>query len=92
MTKSIHVEITGRVQGVGFRAFAEEEAGRLDLSGWVRNCRSGAVEAILSGEEAAVDEMLERLRQGPACSSVNDVQVLGEVEAYDGPFEVRPTE
>ncbi|NDW07255.1 acylphosphatase [Jiella pacifica] len=92
MTKSLHVEITGRVQGVGYRAWAEEEAGRLGLSGWVRNRRSGAVEAIISGEEAAVEAMLERLREGPACSSVNDIRVIGEVEAYEGPFEVRATE
>ncbi|WAP68858.1 acylphosphatase [Jiella pelagia] len=92
MTKTLHVEISGRVQGVGFRAWTEEEARRLGLAGWVRNRRSGAVEAILSGEAAAVDEMLGRLRDGPACSSVNDVRVIGAVEAYEGDFEIWPTE
>ncbi len=92
MTNSLHVEITGRVQGVGYRAWTEEEASRLGLSGWVRNRRSGAVEAIFSGDDETVDVMLDRLREGPACSSVNDVRVIGEVEAYEGPFEVRPTE
>ncbi|MBO0902501.1 acylphosphatase [Jiella sonneratiae] len=92
MTKSLHVEITGRVQGVGYRAWTEEEARRLGLSGWVRNCRSGAVEAVFTGDDAAVDAMLEAAAKGPPCSSVKDVVVVGEVEAYEGDFEVWPTE
>ncbi|MBP0615333.1 acylphosphatase [Jiella mangrovi] len=92
MVKSVHVEITGRVQGVGYRAWCEEEARRLELSGWVRNCRSGAVEAVFSGEDAAVDEMLGAAEAGPACSNVHDVRVIGDVESYEGEFEVRPTE
>ena len=92
MSKSVHVEITGRVQGVGYRAWCDEEARRLGLSGWVRNTRAGAVEAVFSGDEAAVDAMLEAARQGPACSSVTDVSVLAEVESYDGDFEIRSSE
>ena len=92
MSKSVHVAINGRVQGVGYRAWCEEEARRLGLSGWVRNCRSGAVEAVFSGEDTAVEDMLKAAEQGPACSSVKGVDVLGDVEAYDGEFEVRASE
>lgn len=92
MAKSVHVEITGRVQGVGYRAWCEEEARGLGLSGWVRNRRSGAVEAVFSGEPEAVDAMLQKVEEGPPCSHVGKVDILGEVESYDGEFEVRPTE
>ncbi|MCQ0987329.1 acylphosphatase [Jiella marina] len=92
MTKSVHVEISGRVQGVGYRAWCEGEAKRLNLSGWVRNRRSGAVEAVFSGEEDAVDEMLKLAGEGPPCGLVQKVEVIGEVESYDGEFEVHPTE
>ena len=92
MAKSLHVEITGRVQGVGYRAWTEEEARRLGLAGWVRNRRSGAVEAVFSGEDAAVEAMLDAARSGPACSHVQDVAILGEVEAYEGQFEVQASE
>ncbi|MBO0663017.1 acylphosphatase [Jiella sp. MQZ9-1] len=92
MSKSVHVEITGRVQGVGFRAWTQEQAKRLQLSGWVRNRRSGAVEAVFSGDSEAVEEMLKAAEDGPAGSSVKAVNVLGEVESYDGAFEVRRSE
>ena len=50
MRRAVHVVITGRVQGVGFRAFVEREAEALRLDGWVRNRRDGTVEAVFAGE------------------------------------------
>jgi acylphosphatase len=60
-----HVVIHGRVQGVGYRAFVEDEAMRLNLQGWVRNRRDGSVEALFAGPVEVVAEMIERCRNGP---------------------------
>ena len=57
-----HVVIRGRVQGVGYRAFVEDEAVRRELKGWVRNRRDGTVEAVFSGPGEAVMAMLEACR------------------------------
>ena len=64
------VTVRGRVQGVGFRAFVEFQAIKLDLEGWVRNRRDGSVEALLAGPEAAVAAMIALCRQGPSASHV----------------------
>ena len=69
------VRITGRVQGVWFRGWTVDEATRLKLSGWVRNRRDGAVEALFSGPAPAVDQMLAACRRGPPAASVDDVTV-----------------
>jgi len=68
-----HVVFRGRVQGVGFRAFVEDEAVRAGLEGWVRNRRAGTVEAVLSGEAAAIDAVIETCRRGPPSSRVERV-------------------
>ena len=73
MTVARHVVFRGRVQGVGFRAFVEEEAVRGGLEGWVRNRRAGTVEAVLSGEAAAIDAVIETCRRGPPSSRVERV-------------------
>lgn len=59
------VRVTGRVQGVGFRAWTAAEAGRLGLRGWVRNDPDGGVTALVAGPAAAVAAMTEALRRGP---------------------------
>lgn len=88
---SLHVSITGRVQGVGYRAFVEEQAVSLGLSGWVRNRRDGSVEAVFSGEAEVVEAMIETCRRGPRHAVVDAVTVLGEAKAHDGPFLVAPS-
>jgi acylphosphatase len=65
MTVIRHVSIRGRVQGVGFRAFVEHEALKHHLGGWVRNRREGTVEAVFSGDAAAVATVVEACRRGP---------------------------
>jgi len=57
--------ISGRVQGVGFRFFAERAAREIGVTGWVRNLPDGTVETVVEGEEAAVHRYLDRLRAGP---------------------------
>ena len=68
-----HVRVTGRVQGVSYRAWARAEATRLGLRGWVRNRGDGSVEALVAGPEAAVEAMLLAMREGPGAARVTDV-------------------
>ncbi len=89
--RTVQVNVTGRVQGVGYRAFVEQQAVALGLSGWVRNRRDGSVEALFSGEEALVGRMLEICRAGPPHAAVAAVTVIAEPDATDGPFQVAPS-
>jgi acylphosphatase len=68
-----HVMFHGRVQAVGFRAFVEHAASLRSLEGWVRNRRSGSVEAVLAGEGADVDAVIEACRKGPPSARVDRV-------------------
>lgn len=74
--RTVAVRVRGRVQGVGFRYWTQEEAERLGLVGWVRNEADGSVRALFSGAEEAVAEMLERLRQDPRGAVVRDMEIL----------------
>ena len=67
--------ISGRVQGVGYRDWAITTALRLGLTGWVRNRRDGAVEALIVGEEGAVGHMIEACRRGPSLARVEEIDV-----------------
>lgn len=84
-----HVRLIGRVQGVFFRAWAREQAEALGVTGWIRNCPDGRVEAHVEGEESAVGQMIGHLRKGPPSARVEDIR-LWDVELcdFDG-FEVR---
>ena len=73
--KSIRVRVSGRVQGVWFRAWTVDRATALGLDGWVRNCADGTVEALFSGSAEAVDRMLDLCWQGPPASRVEDIAV-----------------
>jgi acylphosphatase len=68
------VRITGRVQGVGYRAWVEHRARAHHLEGWVRNRRDGSVEALFAGPADAVSEMIEECRHGPSLARVEAVQ------------------
>lgn len=92
MRKAVHVVVSGRVQGVGFRAFVEREAGAARIDGWVRNRREGTVEAVLSGEDAAVEQVLNAVRQGPPSSQVRDVRTMPHDERVARGFTTLPTE
>jgi acylphosphatase len=67
----VHVVVRGRVQGVGYRAFVEDEALRRDIAGWVRNRRDGSVEALFAGEAEAVEAMIAACRRGPLGARVD---------------------
>jgi acylphosphatase len=71
----VRLMITGRVQGVGFRAFVEYEATRRGVRGWARNRRDGAVEAVIGGPKDAVEAVVEACRRGPRSARVDFVDV-----------------
>lgn len=91
MTRTVHVRIEGRVQGVGYRAWTDCTARGLGLAGWVRNRHDGAVEAVLQGSPEAVSEMLRQCERGPATARVTRVEIVGEGVGVFDRFEVRPT-
>jgi acylphosphatase len=87
---AVSVRVTGRVQGVSFRAWTEAEARRLGLDGWVRNACDGSVEARLQGDPSAIEEMLRRVRDGPAAARVTGVDAAPvEVDAALSGFGIR---
>jgi acylphosphatase len=88
-SRSIRVRISGRVQGVSFRVWTERQANQLGLSGWVRNCEDGSVEAVFSGPDGAVDAMLAACRRGPRPAHVDSVEIVGPAAPHTGPFAVR---
>jgi acylphosphatase len=91
--RTVRAIITGRVQGVGFRAFVEREARARNLKGWVRNRRDGSVEAVFCGSPEIVDDMLAACRRGPSYSRVDHVNVEAATEAtpQGSGFAVLPT-
>ncbi len=70
----LHVRIRGRVQGVGYRAWVEQQANARNLEGWVRNRKDGRVEALFAGPADVVDEMIALCRRGPASARVDHVE------------------
>ena len=84
-----HGFVSGRVQGVFFRASTCEQAQRLGLRGWVRNLPDGRVEVLAGGPDAAVLELCEWLRHGPPMARVSEVRI-DEVPADDGEDELPP--
>jgi acylphosphatase len=84
-----HVRVTGHVQGVFYRAWAQGQARELGISGWIRNCSDGSVEAHLQGEENDVERMVGRLRTGPANARVDNLEVEDSDPENTGRFELR---
>lgn len=79
-----HVLVEGRVQGVGYRAFTRRGALRRAISGWVRNRRDGAVEALLCGAAGDVEALIAEMRRGPPGADVANLMVAerlsGDIE------------
>jgi acylphosphatase len=73
---TVRVRVRGIVQGVGFRFWTVRRAEELSLVGFVRNLPDGAVEAVLSGPEELVEEMIRLMRIGPASASVEELDLL----------------
>jgi acylphosphatase len=73
MSAILQVTVRGRVQGVGFRAWVEDQAARRELEGWVRNRRDGSVEALFAGRPTIVAEMIAACRRGPPSALIESV-------------------
>ena len=87
-----HVQISGRVQGVGFRYSTADEARQRGLTGWVRNLDSGSVEAVFEGPRWRVEDMVGWCRDGPPGAYVRDVRVgWDEPLEHHREFEIRMT-
>jgi len=86
-----HVEVTGRVQGVGYREFVRTIAQRLGIAGWVRNRDDGAVELAAFGNASQIETLLAAVRRGPAGGNVQQVRTLpvDEKDALPKPFVIR---
>lgn len=90
--KSQLLRITGRVQGVSYRASMLDEAQRLGLTGWVRNLSDGSVEALVQGTEADLKQILAWAYQGPTAARVDKILVEEQkfLEEFQG-FSQWPT-
>ncbi|MFA5103006.1 MAG: acylphosphatase [Candidatus Thermoplasmatota archaeon] len=76
MKTRVHVLISGRVQGVWYRASTKQKADELGVTGWVRNTPEGNVEAVFEGEKTRIDEMIAWCWIGPPMANVTDVKML----------------
>ena len=86
---SVHVRVSGRVQGVYYRAYTRDRAKSLGINGWVRNIPGGGVEAVLEGERRQGGEMLKAMKSGPSGSVVLGME-LSEIEAKGyNDFEIK---
>jgi acylphosphatase len=84
-----HLWVSGRVQGVSFRAYTGREAVRLGLAGWVRNSDDGRVEAEFEGPRPVVDAMIAWCHRGSPSARVSAVDVSWVAPLGDSGFEIR---
>ena len=89
--RSVRLRITGQVQGVGYRYWAERTAATLGVRGWVRNRGDGSVEMQATGEDAAIAALIDACRQGPRAAAVGDVAVEDVADDDSAGFSARPT-
>jgi acylphosphatase len=82
------VTVSGRVQGVFFRASCAEEARRREVAGWIRNTRDGSVEAVFEGLEADVDALVSWCRRGPRGARVDGIEVVAEPVTGENGFRI----
>lgn len=86
-----HLVIRGRVQGVGYRESMRSVAGRLGITGWVRNRMDGSVEALIEGTPEALEAMLAWARHGPPVAHVDEFLVDECPDEGLAEFQRRPT-
>lgn len=91
VTEARHILVSGIVQGVGYRAFAERNARELGLSGWVRNLDDGRVEIFVEGEPSRLEMYVERCHRGPRSAEVTEVSSTSCAPHGAVAFTMRPT-
>ena len=82
--RSVKVNVTGRVQGVGFRYSTQRKAQSLGVNGWVRNERDGSVTVVAEGPKSAVDSLVQWLQDGPGFANVANLNLTDY--DYDGRY------
>ncbi len=87
--KTIRAVISGRVQGVSYRAWTKKQADRHGVAGWVRNRPDRTVEALFSGPAEAVDALLAACRRGPFAARVDGIEVTQAEPEESAGFEIR---
>lgn len=92
--REVYLKIKGRVQGVGFRRWAQKEALKIGhISGWVRNCDDRSVEILMRGQKENIEEMIQNCYKGPLCARVDEIVFIPAVSNHflplitDGVFE-----
>jgi acylphosphatase len=85
--RRLHVWVNGRVQGVGFRAYVQQNAVQIGVTGWVRNVGYDTVEAIAEGTKEQLDDFLRKVKRGPMGARVDDwreewEKVTGEFDSF----------
>ena len=86
--KRARVTVSGRVQGVFFRASCAEEARRREVAGWIRNASDGRVEAAFEGLDADVDALVTWCRHGPRGAHVERIEVVAEPLTGENGFRI----
>lgn len=85
--------ISGKVQGVWYRAYTKKQAVAAGITGCVMNKNDGTVAASLEGKKENIEQLLKKLKKGPPFASVKDIQIKwGKCSARSGRFEIRGTE
>ena len=79
----VHIWVTGRVQGVGFRAFAQQAGSLFGLTGWVRNVGYAQVETVAEGRRDVVERFAESVKAGPRAARVDEARVEWETPTRD---------
>tara|TARA_B100001964_G_C13685616_1_gene359502 strand:+ start:96 stop:374 length:279 start_codon:yes stop_codon:yes gene_type:complete len=80
--KKIHIVITGKVQGVGFRYWLYQIANEKNVHGWVKNKNTNEVEAILIGDADCVDSIIKLCEKGPSFSNVTNIKIQNYQQEY----------
>jgi acylphosphatase len=86
--RRVRVRLSGRVQGVFFRASCAERADELGLGGWIQNVPGGGVEAVFEGTESAVAQLVSWCREGPPLARVDRIDVIDEAPAGESGFRI----
>jgi len=83
-----HLQLRGRVQGVGLRYSISAQAAKWAINGWVKNNPDGTVEAVLEGPDDVVFQMIEWIRKGPGTAEIDDISI-SEGSGHHKQFEIR---